>query len=275
MKTPTLNQLIQWLNNPNINPQTKKKIKQHGKTYNAYIKAFEDLRAQHHDGLKDIIQYDRSKQTNTYIEYRKTATEIFTMEPLPLDQPMKSIFKFYHQWDPFNGTRTTIDPMGPLVFDANALIHYWHVNRLNHLWTNAVNDDGGLYHGYYNDGVGNGPDFNVTGRGNHMDWYLFRLPVMDCYLPDDHNDQIVTMGPVLTDEEICMIYKLAKKTSYQFGSNRPNVVLMKQHYEQAITMNPSIPGYKFDISAFVSKKQWDEIRFEENKKGVSALMLMQ
>lgn len=274
MKNPTLKHLEQWLNHPNINPQTKKKIKEHGKTYNKCLKAFEDLRGQHFAVLKDMIKYDLSKQSKTYIEYRKNNTEIFTLEPLSLDQPMKSIFKFYHQWDPYNGKRTTIDPMGPLLFDANALIHYWYVNRLNHLWTNAVDDDSGLYHGYYSDGVGNGPDFNITGRGNHMDWYLFRLPVMDCYLPNDHNDQIVTMGPTLTDDEIMMIYKLAKKTPYQFGPKRPNVVLMKQHYEQAITMKPVIPGYDFDVSAFITKDQWDEIRFEENKKGVSALMSM-
>ena len=276
MKTPTLREIEQWLKCPTINPQTRKKIKQHGKTYMAWLKAFEDARKQptNQTNFDKMVQYNKCKATQQYIQYRQTNTEVFTMEPIPSDQSMKSIFKFYHQWDPYNGTRTTIDPMGPLLFDANALIHYWYVNRLNHLWHNAVDEAGGLYHGYYGDGVGNGPLFNITGRGNHMDWYLFRLPIMDCYLPDDHNEQFVTMGPILTNDEISMVYKLAKKSPYEFGPNRPNVVMMKAKYEQAITMKPTIPGFTYDVSAFITKDQWDELRFEENKKGVTALMMM-
>lgn len=276
MKTPTVTELGQWLQRPTINPQTRKKIKQHGKTYLAWLKAFEDARTQqaNRPAFNEMVQYPKGKETQQYIQYRQTNTEVFTMEPLPPDQPMKSIFKFYHQWDPYNGTRTTIDPMGPLLFDANALIHYWYVNRLNHLWHNATDEAGGLYHGYYGDGVGNGPVFNITGRGNHMDWYLFRLPIMDCYLPKDHNGQVVTMGPLLTDEEIVMISKLAKKTPYLFGPKRPNVVLMKSKYDQATTIKPVIPGFTYDVSAFITKDQWDELRFEENKKGVAGLILM-
>jgi len=291
MKTPTLLEFEKWFNNPTKNPQTNKKIKLYGKTFNRWITEFDLARKNRSivfesSTLSTIDKYN-GKETQQYIQYRKDNVEIFSMEPTT-DHQLKSTFKFYHTWDPYNGNRQGIDPHGPLLFDANALIHYWYVNRLNHLWNDASDDTDGLYHGYYGYGMGNGPDFNIKGRGNHMDWYLFRLPIVDCYLPQQHNNQIVTMGPMLNNDEINMIYSLAKKTPYCYDDGggagggtgggidgkRPNLSLMKKHYDQAITMRPTIVGHDYDVSSFVTKEQWDELRFIENKKGIVGLMNM-
>lgn len=273
-----------WIKNPNTNPKTNKKITMFGPVFNKYIHEYELLIKSNDKIFEEEITYDKCKPTNIYMEYRKNNIEIFTMSEInPLD---KSIFKFYHQWDPYNGKRGGIDPSGPLLFDANALIHYWYVKRLNNLWMNPNDnhdyDDANdantfhqnTFHGYYGDALGNGPDFFIPSRGKHMDWYLFRLPVFDCYLPHDHNDQIATMGPILSDKEIDMVYKLAKKTPYPYNYKRPNLLLLKKYYENAISMNPSIPGIDYKLSDFISSEDWNNIRFEENKKWVEKLIHM-
>jgi hypothetical protein len=50
--------------------------------------------------------------------------------------------------------------------------------------------------------VGSGENINIIGRGECPEKYLFRLPIIDCYLEKDYNKSIITMGPKLTIEEI-------------------------------------------------------------------------
>ena len=69
-----------------------------------------------------------------------------------------------------------------LYFDPNTLIHYFYINRLKNLWIDESIEDGNYYQGHYGYAVGNGPDFEIKGRGKHPDWYLFRLPIIDCYM---------------------------------------------------------------------------------------------
>ncbi len=38
--------------------------------------------------------------------------------------------------------------------------------------------------------------------------HLFRLPIIDCYLPKEFNYSVITMGPKLTDLEINLIQNI-------------------------------------------------------------------
>ena len=145
-------------------------------------------------------------------------------------------------WDPYTGHREDIDPYGPLYFDPDSLIYTIWIKRLNNLWVEGKEELGYHTQGYYSDGVGAGQNFEIVGRGSHPEWYLFRLPIVDLYLTEDHNEQIPTMGPVLTDEEVNEIYELSLKSKYKyknkFKNKRPNFILIKFLYDIAISKNP-------------------------------------
>lgn len=153
-------------------------------------------------------------------------------------------FKFKYRWDPYTGERLDDDKDGPLCFDPDILIKYFYTKRLDKLWVAPSDEHNGLYQGYYDDGVGAGEDFFLTARGHHPEWYIFRLPILDCYLTKDHNKQFITFGPKLTDEEIIEIEKLAnlRPNNYknQFGQNRPSLTLIKKLYDNAISRTPSL-----------------------------------
>ena len=110
--------------------------------------------------------------------------------------------------------------------------------------SSASDNETNLCEGTYGDGLGNGPDFNIKSRGSHPEWYLFRIPDIDTYLPKDHNLQIPTMTPILTNDELFEIYTkaLEYKDNYykRFKKQRPNLMIMKQLYDIAINPTPDI-----------------------------------
>jgi len=168
-------------------------------------------------------------------------------------------FKFDYMWDPYTGQRTEKDPFGPLYFDPDSLIHYYYINRLKNLWTEPVDENGGYYEGYYDMLVGSGDNINIIGRGECPEKYLFRIPIIDCYLEKDYNKSIITMGPKLTDNEVMMIDELAKKSpnnyKLMFKKNRPSLYEMKKLYDQAISSNPIIKHNDFaSVDAIKSLK---------------------
>ena len=194
----------------------------------------------------EIEQVVTKKEKNE--EYDETTTKYYTKARLEKTDPITfektdNAFLFYHKFNPFNGERGTIDETGPLCFDPDVLIHYFYENRLNHLWVEPyeekIDTEYVNYTGYFDNGVGNGPEFNINGRGKHPEWYLFRLPIIDCYIPKGGCGQSVTMGPVLTNDELEMIEKLANKNKYRylelFNKKRPSIKKIKELYENAIT----------------------------------------
>ena len=58
---------------------------------------------------------------------------------------------------------------------------------MRELWHNETDEgeNGGFWQGYYGNAVGAGEKFLVPGRGIHPEWYLFRLPIIDCYLTNN------------------------------------------------------------------------------------------
>jgi hypothetical protein len=211
----------------------------------------------------DIVSYDSKigyeydTDTNKYNKeynkkYDKQTTEYYKAMRLGKFDiishksiPVELMFKFERVWDPLTGERLEEDNIGPLCFDVHYLIKHIYTNRLNKLWVNPVDEgsSGNYYEGYYDDGVNAGETFNIVGRGYHPEWYLFRLPVPDCYLSQDHNSQLITFGPKLTDDEINDIYNKANinRQRYKklFNKSLPNLMKIYELYHIAISNTSS------------------------------------
>ncbi len=168
----------------------------------------------------------------------------------------QTAFVFKDEWDPYTGERLGLDPIGPLYFDPDYLIFHFYKKRLDNLWIKPVDENDGYYDGHYGDAVGASEDFYIASRGHHPEWYLFRLPIIDCYLTKDHNLQHVTFGPKLTTEELKEIDRLSDlSNTYKqtFKHNKPSLLKMEELYKIAISK---------------------EVSDEENRKAVDALRKM-
>ena len=232
-------QLLKWNSNKLINPITKRKITETGRVYKKIKKVY-------------------------YERFRVTMTDPILMTELPIIKD-KPVFEFKYSWDPYTGERTGI-AKEPIFFDPDTLIHSIYCKRLNHLWIS--NEDG-----TYGDAIGNGPDFNIKSRGSFPEWYIFRIPDVDKYIPKEHNLQIPTMTPKLTDEEIRQLYVMALsygnnyKNTYKI--NRPNIIEMKKIYEQAISKEPEIPLKIFNTEDDYELK--NELQLMANRQAVEDL----
>jgi len=178
-----------------------------------------------------------------YRAIRESKFNVFLPESTDFD--VKTAFAYPNMWDPYNGKITGVDPYGPLLFFPDDLVYYFYSKRLDMLWNEPVDDVGaGYFAGYYGDAVGAGINITVSGRGDYPEKYLFRLPITNCYLPTTHHLSTVTMGPILTNEEVSMIDSLAaKQQSYykkNYGKERPSLTYIKQLYDQAISKTPDI-----------------------------------
>lgn len=186
-----------------------------------------------------VIEYDK-ETVQKYRILRKMKMDPITLMELDNDQ----CFKFKYKWDPYTGERLEEDNDGALCFDPDILIKHFYTKRLDKLWVAPIDETQGYYEGYYDDCVGAGEQFYISGRGPHPEWYIFRLPIIDCYLTKDHNKQYITLGPKLTDEEIKEIEEKAnlKPNNYKnlFGNSRPSIIEMKRLYDISISKEPSI-----------------------------------
>jgi hypothetical protein len=187
--------------------------------------------------------YDKN-YSHTTLEYYK-AIRLRKMDPITMnDINTNNVFEFKFMWDPYTGERLGEDPIGPLYFEPENLIKYYYTNRLNGLWVDPIDNSNGYYEGYYDDNIGCGEEMFINGRGYFSEKYLFRLPIIDCYLTNDHKNSIITMGPKLTDKEIILIEELANKQpenyKKKFGKNKPNLIDIKKLYDQAIFKLPKI-----------------------------------
>ena len=208
-----------WWHNKKVNPLTNRRIKKNGKVYKSLLK--ECLINNH------II--------DNYKNYHMNKIDPLIRISLPL-VVNKKLFKYKYCWDPLSGDILGIDPRGPLYFDPDTLIHYFYTNRLKYLW----NEGDAIFTGNYGDGLGNGPHFNIAGRGISLHYYLFRLPIPDAYC-DNINTQQITIGPILTIDDIVNIYNLAVdyEDNYKnnFGIERPNIIKIYKIYNEAIKQN--------------------------------------
>lgn len=217
----------------------------------------------------DEIDYDT---TDNYKNLRINKIDPITFEKVDTN----TAFVFPWKWNPYSGERLNeLDENGPLYFDPDNLIHFYYKNRLNNLWISESDENSGVYHGYYGDAVGLSPDFEVKGRGKYYEWYLFRLPIIDCYLEKDHNNQYVTMGPKLTNNEIKNIFNLANKNKNNYKNNfhkkRPNIVNMKYIYDEAVNKEPYL-GFDKELEQHLFEDDLINRRCKINRDNVDILV---
>jgi len=212
---------------------------------------------------------DYDKMTNEYYRVLRKRK----LDPvLQYELEEQYAFAFPYKWDPYTGERSTeLDEYGPIYFDPDVLIKHFHSQRLRKLW----NESDKNYEGHYDDAVGIGEDFYLTSRGNHPEWYLFRLPILDCYLTKDHNQQYITMGPILTNAELIEIEHKAHLNHYHyyelFGTSRPSLSNIKKFYTNSISKIPSSEdlGLGTELPCEEDKKQ--EIYEKLNRYAVDQL----
>ena len=265
----TKEQLLVWDNNRLINPITKRKIKESGSVYKKILNKYNEIIKENKVSVDKKVSEDdiKEKYIDNYKDFRKNKIDPLIHEQLPFDKMTeKDLFIFPYKWNPYTGERLEIDENGPLYFDPDTLIRYFYVNRINNLWFSEKSG----FQGYYGNAVGNGPDFNIKGRGDHRNWYLFRLPIPDGYLDINHCHQSVTMGPILTDKEIKEIYCKAKhyKKNYRklYKRSRPNLEKMNNYYKLAISKNPL--NLNIDI---IDKEYFDQVSYIENTNNIKLL----
>lgn len=201
----------------------------------------------------------KTEQVELYgynIKYNKQTMEYYRVirklkiDPFSRCELYNNYFEYPYMWDPYIGEKLNMDPNGPLCFDPDQLIKYFYYHRLDNLWidpkddfiNNSNSNSNAYFEGHYGDGVGGGDTFYIASRGNHPERYLFRVPIIDCYLTDDHNNQIVTFGPKLTDSDVETIDRLAHNlgSNYRniFFRDRPSLKEMKKWYDMAISKTP-------------------------------------
>lgn len=227
---------------------------------------------------KKIIKKNSKQHKSKYkIKYDHQTEEYYKSCRLQRLDPILLIkvdedkaFKFENMWDPYTGETLGKDPNGPLYFHPDSLIRHFYNQRVNKLWIFPDDSDSGYYSGSYDDGVGIGKEFYFNSMYNPQ-WNVFRLPIYDCYLTDDHKIQHLTLGPELTNKHIKQMEQLAlkyyKKDYYNFfRKKRPSIVLIKQLYDQAITNNID------DIDYNVKSEEKKSLVNKFNREAVDKLL---
>jgi len=216
----------------------------------------------YNDFTFDFVNFTADKVSNISTNKQKVKTDtneydsitnehyrimrLYKHDPIMNDPiPAHLLFEFKYKWNPFNGERTTIDENGPLCFNALHLYEYYFKNRYNGLWNPPVDQ----FQGYYGDLVGSSPDININSRGSNPEKYLYRIPIIDCYLKKNHNHSIITMGPKLNDDEIKLIDGLLANCKKSISLST-----MKEYYDNAINDKPNIMDLQDKYPALTDKE---------------------
>ena len=190
-----------------------------------------------------IKKYNNDYDNTTCLYYK--SHRIKKTDPITFDElTNNNAFKFANMWDPYTGKRSSDDPFGPLYFHPINLLQHIYQNRLKGLWIEESDEENGFYEGYYGEGVGAGEDFAIIGRGIYPERHIFRLPVPNCYLKKTHRMSLITMGPILTNREICEIDRLLTKywSQHKFYTKIykkiGSLYKLKCYYDIAISKSP-------------------------------------
>lgn len=223
------------------------------------------------------IEFDDST-TMFYKVMRERNLNVFTQDD---NIETDKCFQFRHMWDTFTGERLGLDPCGSLWFHPTELVNYFSSRCLNNLWHEQVDETGGVYEGYYGDLLGCGENMYIIGRGYYTELYLFRLPIVDCYMPKNTNLSLITMGPKLTDEELQEIDNLmdkyyTKMYLKRFNKNPLSLVQIKKYYDMALNPNPALQiiGISKDSEHLMSEEELKFNRTKVNMYAVDKLKLM-
>ncbi len=220
---------------------------------------------------------DINCEQNKNVQYDDTTTETYRIKRLFKIDPLTDIevkeevaFKFYNKWDPYSGLIYELDPIGPLYFDAINLYNYYFLNRYKGLWIPPHDQ----FQGYYGDAVGTGKKIKIISRGIYPERYLFRLPIIDCYLQNDHKNSLVTMGPELSNDDIAQIDLIVmSKHPSRTLTNFVPLSTLKTYYDNALEMSPNQESNEIKniISKFPNLNQI-EINLKYNRYWVDKLV---
>lgn len=215
--------------------------------------------------IKDnIIEYDNT--TNETYRIKR----LYKLDPLTDESiPGNLLFEFKYKWDPITGERIGIDENGPLCFNAINLYNYYYANRYKGLWNPAIDN----FEGFYGDLLGSGKTININSRGPNPEKYLFRLPIIDCYLIKGHNLSIITMGPILDDSEIEFIDNIV----YKYNKNRYKIYTslktLKIYYDNALNDKPNMKCHEIkELKKNYPDISKNEILYRYNKIWVDKLV---
>lgn len=222
---------------------------------------FEQIDWKKISNVSESQNLDVKTDKNTSVQYDDTTTEtyrirrLFKIDPLTdLEVREEIAFRFYNMWNPYSGVISGIDPIGPLYFNAINLYNYYFLNRYKGLWVPPQDQ----FQGYYGDAVGTGKKIKIISRGIYPERYLFRLPIIDCYLQNDHKNSLVTMGPELTDDDIAQIDAIVM-TAHPSRTlkNFVSLATLKTYYDNALEMcpNPESKEMKDIISKYPNMDQ--------------------
>lgn len=231
-----------------------------------------------HDNNNDNNNKLKSnKEELEEIKYDKTTNEtyrikrLFKIDPFTDKEiPDNLIFEFLDIWNPYTGLREKKDPIGPLCFNAINLYDYYYSNRYKGLWNPPLEQ----FQGYYGDLVGASKGIKIKSRGTNPERYLFRLPIIDCYLPPTHNYSVITMGPELTDKEISQIDEIVMKLHpKRTQSNFASLTMIKYYYDNALNPSPDPDSDEIkELKKKYSNLPTNEINEKYNRYWVDKLL---
>lgn len=198
---------------------------------------------------KKIVKYNKDYDSSTekYKTYRRLNIDPISLSAMEKDYPF---FEVYRMWDPYTGEFSEKnDPFGSLKFDPISLTIYFWMNRYRHL----LKDSDGVHEMATEDGLGATEQFKSP-RGVYPEKYLWRLPVIDCYIEENKDPleksfigSIPKVGPKLTKDDIVKIYELVKKCVKVYPKRLkriPDLLKMYDTYHEAINPNPDISKIK-------------------------------
>jgi len=220
------------------------------------------------------LEFDETT-TNYYKSMRERKLNIFTQED---DIDPNTCFQYPYIWDALTGEIIAKDPYGPLWFHPCELVYYFSEKCLIDLWHDEVDETGGVYEGYYGDLLGSGNNMFIKGRGYYTELYLFRIPIVDCYMPKGCNLSLITMGGKLELEDLQQIDNLMNKyhsKTYltKYKKKPPSLVKMKEYYDIALSSEPCLMsiGYSKDDEKNMSNEELKNNRFRVNAEAVKNL----
>lgn len=202
--------------------------------------------------IENINKPSKSSKPSYSIEYNDTTTVYYKSHRIQKSDPITfeelkedTCFSYYNMWNPYKGNILDIDPFGPLCFNPITIVSHIYYSRLNNLWIHESNENDGVYSGYYGVGVGAGENFEIINKGTYPERYIFRLPIIDCYLLKNNNMNTITFGPKLTDRDI---YKIDCLMTEHYNNDEiyqkiGSLAKLKRYYDIAISKEP----FKLDL----------------------------
>lgn len=179
---------------------------------------------------KNLYSKQYNEHTMVMRAYRKTKCCVVCYRTYNTPDSPKYLFQYEYMWDPYTGEQLEKDPYGPLVYCPECISQsiFYRKNTAE-----LYIPPHGEFQERYGDALGAGHDFSNVERGNdHPEWNIFRINIPTMYLEPDADLSLITMGPVLTDDDVRQI---DEHLHQQNPSLKFSLVQMKKLYDTAVS----------------------------------------